>query len=266
MVVTVCEFCGKDFGSGAGRASHIRARAANGLCGDSRQLKIKSSRAASTASTAAQPPTPTYLTPTSRAGAEWSVGATLKRRSAGDVGPDGVSEDRSPGLLRKRIKPTRVYGLQEETPEERAERLGLERQRQADDFQEDFASPILPNPSAKLVEDTEYDIRDVPVGEEGMWVIEPETGKRKISSRTGRPMLDRKGRDYFVHYANMYEPWKLEVPKGEEGMWSINPATGKRNLSTISGLPMLDWKSRDYVVHFAMKYEPWKLDQYGKLL
>ncbi|KAM3421059.1 hypothetical protein BST61_g1475 [Cercospora zeina] len=267
MVITVCESCGKDFGSGAGRASHIRARTANGVCGDSRQWRVKSNSAIGSASGAVQPPpTPARLESVTRAAAEWSVGATLKRRALGDLALDRTSEDRSSDPLRHNRKTTRVDGLQEEKQTKEEQQRLLQQQQQDSFFQEDFAPVARATHSEKRLPGTAKDISDVPPGEEGVWLIEEDTGKRKISPTTGLPILDRNGREFFIYDAKLNEPWKFDVPEGEEGMWLLDPATGKRKLSTLTGLPMLDIKSPNYIVHYARKCEPWKLGEDGELL
>ncbi|KAF2209610.1 hypothetical protein CERZMDRAFT_86921 [Cercospora zeae-maydis SCOH1-5] len=267
MVITVCESCGKDFGSGAGRASHIRARNANGVCGDSRQWKARPSSAIGSTSGAVQPPpTPARLDSVTRTPAEWSVGATLKHRAVGGLVPDRSSEDRSPDLIRQNRKTTRVDGLQAEKQTKEEQQRLLQRQQQNRFFEVDFAALPRATHSEQRLPVTEKDVSDVPPGEEGVWLIDEATRKRKLSPTTGRPILDKKGREFFIYDAKLDKPWKLDVPAGEEGMWLLDPATGKRKLSTITGLPMLNTKSRDYVIHYAMRYEPWKLDEDGRLL
>lgn len=53
------------------------------------------------------------------------------------------------------------------------------------------------------------DITEVPPGEEGMWRIVPETGKRFLSSISGKPVLDEKSRDYVLNFAKKYEPSRV---------------------------------------------------------
>lgn len=53
------------------------------------------------------------------------------------------------------------------------------------------------------------DITEIPPGEEGMWRIVPETGKRFLSSISGKPVLDEKSRDYVLNFAKKYEPSRV---------------------------------------------------------
>lgn len=53
------------------------------------------------------------------------------------------------------------------------------------------------------------DIADVPPGEEGVWRIVPETGKRFLSSISGKPVLDEKSRDFVLNFAKRYEPSRV---------------------------------------------------------
>lgn len=53
------------------------------------------------------------------------------------------------------------------------------------------------------------DITEIPPGEEGVWRIVPETGKRFLSSISGKPVLDEKSRDYVLNFAKKYEPSRV---------------------------------------------------------
>ncbi|EMF11022.1 uncharacterized protein SEPMUDRAFT_118331 [Sphaerulina musiva SO2202] len=64
-------------------------------------------------------------------------------------------------------------------------------------------------PVAPKKEEKQPDITEVPPGEEGMWRIVPETGKRFLSSISGKPVLDEKSRDYVLNFAKKYEPSRV---------------------------------------------------------
>lgn len=51
-------------------------------------------------------------------------------------------------------------------------------------------------------------IKDVPAGEEGMWMVDAD-GKRVLSEMTGMPRLNRSSLDYVVNDARVYHPEKL---------------------------------------------------------
>jgi hypothetical protein len=53
------------------------------------------------------------------------------------------------------------------------------------------------------------DITEVPPGEEGKWKVDKTTGKRLLSSISGLPILDPTSRDYVLHEAQRWTPWKI---------------------------------------------------------
>lgn len=70
-------------------------------------------------------------------------------------------------------------------------------------------SDIPPQGPVAPKKEQQPDITEVPPGEEGMWRIVPETGKRFLSSISGKPVLDEKSRDYVLNFAKKYEPSRV---------------------------------------------------------
>ncbi|KAL9529981.1 hypothetical protein SMMN14_06820 [Sphaerulina musiva] len=78
---------------------------------------------------------------------------------------------------------------------------------EADNNKPDSDIPTQTPPAPK--KEQQPDITEVPPGEEGMWRIVPETGKRFLSSISGKPVLDEKSRDYVLNFAKKYEPSRV---------------------------------------------------------
>ncbi|KAI5360762.1 hypothetical protein Slin15195_G086780 [Septoria linicola] len=193
MPVTKCEYCSSDFGSGAGLASHSRARTANGgRCGDSRQRNLKPGSPADVTQSTFQLQKPVQNTWTTPITIAIATPASLKRKLGAVQAPLPSSEEQAEDLVRMKDKTALVEVSRADSALPPSEPALLGRGQ----------------PSEWMVS-AQPDIRDIPSGEEGIWRIDPMTKKRRLSTLTGLPILDRTSRDFVVHEARCYEPWKL---------------------------------------------------------
>ncbi|KAL9532606.1 hypothetical protein SMMN14_03111 [Sphaerulina musiva] len=184
----LCPHCGGNFRSGPGLCSHEKARLAkDGVCSDSRRGDWTSSQPESTECPYCE------FACNSRAGL-----ASHERARRNNGGYCKESRLRSSGSqiwLSAPRDPTRHDTPIAQMP------TTVETPR---------TTKLRSNPPSTLEKNTSpLDITDVPPGQEGMWKVNPVTGKRILSSISGLPMLDPKSRDYVANEARKYTPWML---------------------------------------------------------